>query len=70
MKQTTINGRLKMLIGGRSGAYELSKAIRIASELQSDEDELKFEVVDCKNGLGRIDVYDAEGLLIHEGFVM
>lgn len=59
-----------MLIGGRSGAYQLDKAVEIASILQNDEDnDFRYEVIDCKNGLGRIDVYDAEGFCIHEGLI-
>lgn len=59
-----------MLIGGRSGAYPLNKATEIASILQNDEDnDCRYEVIDCKNGLGRIDVYDEEGILIQQGLV-
>ncbi len=59
-----------MIIGGRSGAYPLNKAIEIAAILQNDEDnDWRYEVIDCKNGLGRIDVYDDEGFLIQQGLI-
>ncbi len=59
-----------MIIGGRSGAYPMNKAIEIAAILQNDEDnDWRYEVIDCKNGLGRIDVYDDEGFLIQQGLI-
>lgn len=59
-----------MLIGGRSGAYQLKKALEIANILQNDPDnDCEYKVIDCKNGLGRIDVYDNEGFLIQQGLV-
>lgn len=49
--------------------YPLEKAGKIAKEANRiDEDGWSYEVVDCKNGLGRIDVYDEEGELVWEGF--
>lgn len=53
----------------RTGAYSLEKANSIAQELNGSDD-WKYQVVDCKNGLGRIDVFDEENELVVQGFII
>lgn len=62
------DGEMKALMKLPQVFYPLQKAQAIAAELNSYDDDDSYEVVDCKNGLGRIDVYDEDGLLIHAGF--
>ncbi|NJM67877.1 MAG: hypothetical protein HC851_20510 [Acaryochloris sp. RU_4_1] len=48
--------------------YKLEKAHQVAAELQAgEEDGWAYEIVDCKNGLGRIDIYDEERELVCSG---
>lgn len=54
----------------RTGAYNLSKAIDIAKQMQDSDPDFKYVVEDCKNGLGRIDVYDEENELVQQGFII
>jgi hypothetical protein len=47
--------------------YPLEKAREIAAQLQAgEEDGWTYEVVDCNNGLGRIDIRNEEGELIKQ----
>jgi len=59
---------MKALINTAQVLYSLAKAQEICQEMNSYDDDDHYEVVDCKNGMGRIDVYDSEGFLIHKGF--
>ena len=52
-----------------TGFYEYEKALDFVKNVDADDD-WTYVVVDCKNGLGRIDVYDEDGELIAEGFVL
>lgn len=59
---------MNMMIA-RTGAYSLEKANSIAQELNGSDD-WTYQVVDCKNGLGRIDVFDEENELVVQGFII
>ena len=60
---------MKATINFATGWYTLSKAISVAAEMQAGDPDWRYEVVDCKNGFGRIDVYDESGLLVEQGFL-
>lgn len=47
--------------------YPIDRVKSGADILNKDADDWEFRVVDCGDGLGRIDVYDEEKYLIHEG---
>ena len=54
-----------------TGSYNLDKALKVCAELNSCvDDDWKYTVVDCKNGWGRIDVYDEDGELVEKGFLI
>lgn len=59
-----------LLMTQRTGVFNLDKAVSMAAELQSGDEDFTYTVEDCKNGYGRIDVYDEEGILLHKGFVI
>jgi hypothetical protein len=49
--------------------HQLEKAHQVAAQLRAgEEDGWIYTVVDCKNGLGRIDIHDEEGELVTRGF--
>ena len=52
-----------------TGFYNLAKAESVAKEMNATDD-WTYKVVDCENGLGRIDVYDEDGELAVEGFLI
>lgn len=57
-----------MLIRAKQAFYTLEKANKYAAALTAaDEDGWTYKVIDCKNGLGRIDVYDEDGELVFKG---
>ena len=60
---------MKAIISLRTGCYPLQKAIKIAEELNNTDD-WKYVVIDCKNGLGKIDVYDEDNQIVVEGFII
>ena len=60
---------MKARIESSTGFYNLDKAVKVAAELQTGDPDWKYEVIDCKNGLGRIDVYDEDNELIEQGFL-
>ena len=48
--------------------HDLKRAQKLASTLNGDEsDDWSYVVVDCENGMGRIDAYDEDGVLVHRG---
>lgn len=53
----------------RTGAYSLDKAYAVAKEM-NESDDWTYQVIDCKNGLGRIDVFDEENELVIQGFII
>jgi len=57
------------LMTPRTGAYSLDKANEIAKEM-NETDDWTYQVIDCKNGLGRIDVFDEENELVIQGFII
>ncbi len=52
-----------------TGFYEYEKAVEFVKGVDA-EDDWTYVVVDCKNGLGRIDAYDEDGELIVKGFIL
>jgi len=59
-----------MFIEDRSGFHSLAKAHEVAAAMQAgDEDLWTYRVTDCKNGLGRIDVYDEDDEIVVSGFI-
>jgi len=58
------------IIKAVTGFYPIAKAIKIAEGVQQFDDDWTYKVVDCKNGLGRIDVYDEDGGLVVKGFTV
>lgn len=60
------------IINHHTGSYDIETANRYASELNKhDAEGWKYVVVPSKNGkMGRIDVYDADGILVVEGFMI
>ena len=57
------------IINTATGFYNYDKAVKVAKELSDNDEDWTYEVVDCKNGLGRIDVYDEDGELVVAGFL-
>lgn len=52
-----------------TGFYEYAKAVEFVNTVDGDDD-WTYVVVDCKNGLGRIDVYDEDNDLVVKGFIL
>lgn len=52
-----------------TGFYDYKKALEFVASVDPDDD-WNYVVVDCKNGLGRIDVYDEDNELIVKGFIL
>ena len=48
--------------------YQIQKAIEIAGELRAGDGEWEFDVVPVGMDRGRVDVYDEEGYLVHQGY--
>jgi len=62
---------MKATINTGTGFYNLDKAIQIANEMNENPwDDWEYKVVDCNNGYGRIDVYDEDGELAEQGFMV
>ena len=57
------------LMTARTGAYSLDNAKEIAKEMNASDD-WTYRVVDCENGLGRIDVFDEDNELVVRGFII
>lgn len=60
---------MKATISQPTGMYKLDRANSIAEQLQKGDPDLVYAVVDCKNGLGRIDVYELDGELVQKAFL-
>ncbi len=60
---------MKATIKAATGFYELAKAHEVAAGVAEHDEDWTYEVVDCKNGYGRIDVYDEDGELVVAGFM-
>lgn len=60
---------MQATIKSSTGFLPLDKAKTVAKELQDSDPDWAYNVVDCKNGLGRIDIYDEEGELVVSGFL-
>ena len=52
-----------------TGFYEYEKAVELVKSVDENDD-WTYIVVDCKNGLGRIDAYDEDNELIIKGFII
>lgn len=62
---------MSTLITVPSGFYPLKKAQEIARQLnESDTEGWQYKAIDCQNDYGRIDVYDEDNYLIHEGLYL
>ncbi len=61
---------MQATIAGPTGFYNLAKAIAVTKEMQEADPDWEYRVVDCMNGLGRIDVFDEDGELIEQGFLL
>ena len=59
-----------MIITTATGCYNLEKAYKVAAEVQAGDEDWTYKVVDCKNGLGRIDVYDEDDEIVIKGFLI
>jgi len=58
------------LITAKTGFYNLSKANEIADYMNKSDLDWTYNVIDCENGLGRIDIYDEDSELVIEGFIL
>ena len=60
---------MQAIIKAPSGCYPLEEARRIAAETGKHDPDWTYDVVDCRNGLGRIDIYDEDGELVFKGYL-
>ena len=62
---------MRTTLASRTGLWPINKAKLAATELnKNDDDGWKYVVIDCKNGFGRIDVFDEQDELIISGFIL
>lgn len=59
---------MKATIHATTGSYNIEKAHEVADAMNANDD-WTYTVIDHKNGLGRIDVYDEDGELVVKGFL-
>lgn len=60
---------MKSILISRTGLLPLDKAIDAAKKL-NESDDWRYEVIDCKNGFGRIDVFDEDNEIVISGFIL
>ena len=58
-----------ILMDDRAGFYTLDRAREVAASLQANDPDWTYEVADCGNGLGRIDIIDEDGFVVKAAFV-
>ena len=52
-----------------TGFHNIEKAKDLADKMNSYDDDWTYELFDCGNGLGRIDVIDEDGEVVISGFM-
>lgn len=58
-------------IHATTGFYQFEIAKQKVAQLNATEyDGWEYKLIDCKNGLGRIDAYDEDGELVVKGFML